>query len=126
MPRLARPYVRAEDLPGIDPKHRPPFRTKLERAAELLRWAKMGLGPLGEPLWMVLVDEPTGWVASFCTDVSATVADILGAVADRSSLEAAFRDCNGIVGAGQQQVRFVGADVGASPVCLWTDTMTEA
>ena len=33
-------YVRAIDLPGIDPKHRPEFRTKLEMGVELLR-----LGP---------------------------------------------------------------------------------
>jgi hypothetical protein len=40
-------------LPGIDPKHRPPFRTKLELAVELLRWAKIWLGLLGKPLWVV-------------------------------------------------------------------------
>ena len=31
-----------------------------------------------------------------------------------------------MVGAGQQQVRFVWANVGAFPMCLWTFTMTEA
>jgi hypothetical protein len=50
---LARLYVRKNDLPGIDPKHRPEFRTKLELAVELLRWAKLWLGLLGKPLWMV-------------------------------------------------------------------------
>ena len=75
---------------------------------------------------MVLVDEPNGWVAFFCTDPAATVADILGCVANRFSLEIAFRDCKDIVGAGQQQVRFVRASVGAFHVCLWTFTMTEA
>jgi hypothetical protein len=44
---LARLYLRKKDLPGIDPKHRPPFRTKLELAVELLRWAKPWLGLLG-------------------------------------------------------------------------------
>jgi hypothetical protein len=225
LPLLARLYVRKKDLPGIDPKHRPPFRTKLELAVELLRWAKTWLGLLGKPLWVVadgayakaaflkpamglgmtvvsrlrkdaalwtgpgprpqgrrgrprtygehrinlakragqrrgwtigvfdlygeptvkryktflatwrpvggvirvvLVDEPTGWVAFFCTDPSATVADILTTVADRFSLETAFRDCKEVVGAGQQQVRFVWANVGAFHVCLWTFTMTEA
>jgi hypothetical protein len=225
LPRLARLYVRKKDLPGIDPKHRPPFRTKLELAVELLRWAKIWLGLLNKPLWVVadgayakaaflkpakslgmtvvsrlrkdaalrtvpgpkppgrrgpaptygdrridlakragqrrgwatgvfdlygepavkrsktfvatwrpaggairvvLVDEPTGGVASFCTDPSASVADNLTAVADRFSLEIAFRDCKEIVGAGQQQVRFVWASVGAFHVCLWTFTMTEA
>jgi SRSO17 transposase len=227
LPLLARMYVRKKDLPGIDPKHRPAFRTKLELAVELLRWAKVWLGLLGKPLWVVadgayakanflkpakslgmtvvsrlrcdaalwslppavpvdqrgpgrprvygterislakragqrrgwtaeaftlygervtkryktflatwrpaggvirvvLVDEPTGWRAYFCTDPSATVAEILTAVADRFSLEITFRDCKEIVGAGQQQVRFVWANVGAFHVCLWTFTLTEA
>lgn len=227
LPLLARLYVRKKDLPGIDPKHRPEFRTKLELAVELLRWAKTWLGLLGKPLWVVadgayakkdvlkpakslgmtvvsrlrcdaalwslppavpvdqrgpgrprvygterislakrsgqrrgwtteaftryggravkryktflatwrpaggvirvvLVDEPTGWRAYFCTDASASVADILTTVADRFSLEITFRDCKEVVGAGQQQVRFVWANVGAFHVCLWTFTMTEA
>jgi hypothetical protein len=225
LPLLARLYVRKKDLPGIAPKHRPPFRTKLERAVELLRWASTWLGLLGKPLWVVadgayakaaflkpamglgvtvvsrlrkdaalwtvpvprpsgrrgrpriygehrialakragqrrgwttgvfdlygqptvkryktflatwrpaggvirvvLVDEPTGWVAFFCTEASATVVDILTTVADRFSLETTFRDCKEVVGAGQQQVRFVWANVGAFHLCLWTFTMTES
>lgn len=82
--------------------------------------------PAGGVIRVVLVDEPTGWRAYFCTDPSATVAEILTAVADRFSLEIAFRDCKEVVGAGQQQVRFLWANVGAFHVCLWTFTMTEA
>jgi hypothetical protein len=218
-------YVRAKDLPGIDPKHRPEFRTKLELAVELLRRAHTWLRYTGKPLWVVvdgayakapflkpamalgmtvvsrlrrdaalftvpgprrpgrrgrpriygesrvelakragqrrgwttgtfvlygerarkryktfeatwrpaggpirvvLVAEPTGWVAFFCTDVTASVEAILTAVADRFSLETAFRDVKEVVGAGQQQVRFVWASVGAFHLCLWTFTMTEA
>src|SRR3954447_15183403 len=52
LPLLARLYVRKKDLPGIDPEHRPPFRTKLELAVELLRWAKPWLGLLGLPIWV--------------------------------------------------------------------------
>jgi hypothetical protein len=227
LPLLARLYVRKKDLPTIDPKHRPAFRTKLELAVELLRWAKTWLGLLGQPLWVVadgayanreflrpakslgmtvvsrlrrdaalrslppvapagrrgpgrpriygaervslakrggqrrgwtteeftlygervskryraflatwepaggvirvvLVDEPTGWRAYFCTDPEASVAEILGAVADRFSLEIAFRECKQVVGAGQQQVRFIRANIGAFHVCLWTYTLTEA
>jgi hypothetical protein len=225
LPLLARLYVRRKDLPRIDPQHRPAFRTKLELAADLLRWAVSWLGFLGKPLWVVadgayakapflkpmralavtvvsrlrkdaalwgvpgprpqhrrgpnriygekridlakrggqrrgwvtgtfalygkatakryktfvatwrpaggairvvLVDEPTGWVAFFCTDPAASVADVLTAVADRFSLETTFRDCKEVVGAGQQQVRFVWASVGAFHVCVWTFTMTEA
>jgi hypothetical protein len=224
LPLSARMYVRKKDLPGIDPKHRPAFRTKLELAGELLRWAKTWLGLLGKPIWVVadgayakaaflkpaksfgmtvvsrlrkdaalrtlpgprpagkrgrprtygpdvidlakrggqrrgwstgtftlygvatvkryktflatwrpaggairvvLVDEEAGWRAYFCTDTSASVADILTTVADRFSLEITFRECKQVVGAGQQQVRFIWANVGAFHVCLWTYTMTE-
>jgi DDE superfamily endonuclease len=82
--------------------------------------------PAGGVIRVVLVDETTGWRAYFCTDPSATVAEILTAVADRFSLEITFRDCKEVVGAGQQQVRFVWASFGAFHVCLWTFTMTEA
>lgn len=82
--------------------------------------------PAGGAIRVVLVDEATGWRAYFCTDTSATVADILGVVADRFSLEITFRECKQVVGAGQQQVRFVWANVGALHVCLWAYTMTEA
>jgi hypothetical protein len=225
LPLLARLYVRKKDLPAIDPKHRPEFRTKLEMGIELLRWAKKWLGLLKKPIWVVvdgayakanflkpakglgmtvvsrlrkdaalwavpgpkppgrrgpaptygkdkvslakrggqrrgwssevfdlygkptrkryktfvatwrpaggairvlLVDEPSGWVAFFCTDVSASVAEILSAVANRFSLEITFRDCKEVVGAGQQQVRFLWASIGAFHICLWTFTMTEA
>jgi hypothetical protein len=226
LPLLSRMYIRKKDLPKIAPKHRPAFRTKLELAVELLRWAKFWLGRWGKALWVVvdgayakkeflkpakalgmtvisrlrcdaalwslppvippdqrgpgqpriygterislakragqrrgwttevftlygkrvtkryktflatwkpaggvirvvLVDEPTGWRAYFCTDPAATVADILTAVADRSSLETTVRECKEIVGAGQQQVRFVWANLGAFHICLWTYTMTE-
>ena len=225
LPLPSRLYVREKDSPAIDPEHRPEFRTKLELAVELLRWAEPWLELLKLPIWVVadgacakkeflkptaspgmtvvsrlrkdaalrgspgpkppgrrgpaptygpdvidlaerggqrrgwssdtfelygegvvkryktflatwrpaggairvvLVDEPTGWRAYFCTDPSASVADILGMVADRFSLEITFRECKQVVGAGQQQVRFLRANVGAFHVCLWTFTMTEA
>lgn len=225
LPLLARLYVRRKNLGSIDPWHRPPFRTKLELAVELIRWAKVWLGFLGKPMWVVadgayakapflkpmralgvtvvsrlrkdsalrtvpgprrpgqrgrrriygdgqidlakragqrrgwaagtfdlygkrtvkryktfvatwrpaggvirvvLVDEPTGWVAFFCSDPTATVADVLTGVANRFSLEVAFRDLKEVIGAGQQQVRFVWASVGSFHVCLWAFTMTEA
>jgi hypothetical protein len=53
LPLLSRLCVRKTDLPGIDPKHRPPFRTKLELAVELLRWAEPWLGLLNLPIWVV-------------------------------------------------------------------------
>ena len=225
LPLLARLYVRRKDLPGIAPWHRPEFRTKLELAGELVRWALTWLGRWGKPLWVVadgayakaaflkpmrapgvtvvsrlrkdaalrsvpaprrtgqrgrprvygehkvelakragqrrgwqtgtfdlygkptrkrykaflatwrpagglirvvLVDERAGWRAYFCSDAAASVADILGCVADRFSLETTFRDCKEVVGAGQQQVRFAWASVGSFHLCLWAFTLTEA
>lgn len=225
LPLLARLYVRRRNLGSIDPPHRPPFKTKLELAVELVRWAKVWLGFLGRPLWVVadgayakapflkpmralgvtvvsrlrkdaalrtapgtrrpgqrgrrriygerridlakragqrrgwatgtfrlygkatakryktfvatwrpaggairgvLVDEPAGWVAFFCSDPTATADDVLVAAANRFSLETTFRDCKEVVGAGQQQVRFIRANVGSFHVCLWTFTLTEA
>jgi hypothetical protein len=81
--------------------------------------------PAGGVLRVVLVDEPGGWRAYFCTDVAATVADILGAVADRFSLELAFRDLKEVWGVGQQQVRNVWASVGAYHLGLWLYTLVE-
>ncbi len=75
---------------------------------------------------VVLVDGEAGWRAYFCTDTTASVADILGLVADRFGLETAFRDCKQVAGAGQQQVRRLRANVGSFHVCLWACTMTEA
>ncbi len=82
--------------------------------------------PAGGVIRVVLVDEPTGWRAYFCTDPSASVADMLMTVEDRFSLEITFRGCKEIVGAGQQQVRFIWASIGAFHICLWTYTLTEA
>jgi hypothetical protein len=38
----------------IDLRHRPAFRTKLEFAVELLRWAVTWLKHWGQPLWVVV------------------------------------------------------------------------
>ena len=81
--------------------------------------------PAGGAIRVVLVDEPKGWVAFFCTDTTATVADILGVVADRFSLETCFRDLKQVVGAGRQQVRGLASSVGCFHLCLWSFVMTE-
>jgi hypothetical protein len=225
LPLLARLYVRNKDLPRVPAGSRPPFRTKLQLAVELLRWLVTWLGWLGKPLWVVadgafakapvlqaaralgvtlvsrlrkdaalcsvpgprpkgrrgpsriygerrielakragqrrgwdrgtfelygkptlkryqsfqatwrpagglirvvLVQEPSGWVAFFCTDPEARVSDILGAVAARCSLETAFGDVKQVEGAGQEQVRKLATNVGCFHVCLWSYTLSEA
>ena len=82
--------------------------------------------PAGGVIRVVLVNEPTGWRAYFSTDPAVSVTDILGAVADRFALETTFRDVKEVVGAGQQQVRFIWACIGAFHLCLWAFTLTEA
>ena len=82
--------------------------------------------PVSGVIRVVLVQESHGWVAFFSTDRNASVADILGLVADRFSLENCFRDLKEVVGAGEQQVRRRATNVGAFHVCLWTFVMTEA
>lgn len=72
---------------------------------------------------LVLVDEPWGWVPFFCTDTAAP--DILGCVAGRFSLETCFRELKAVIGAGQQQVRLVRANVWTFQGCLRKFTMTE-
>jgi hypothetical protein len=139
-------------VPGRWPKHRPgPQRIYGERRIDLAKRGRQCRGwasgtftmygkptvkryksfvatwrPAGGAIRVVLVDEPPGWVAFFCTDTAASVADILESVAARFSLEVTFRDLKEVVGAGQQQVRRVRASVGAFHVCVWTFTMTEA
>jgi hypothetical protein len=75
---------------------------------------------------VVLVDEPNGWRAYFCTDPKAEAADVLMTIANRFSLEITVREVKEVVGAGRRQVRFLHASVGAFHVCLWTFTPTEA
>jgi hypothetical protein len=81
--------------------------------------------PAGGVIRVVLVREPHGWVAFFCTDPSATVADVLGTVADRFALEQCFHDLKEVWGAAAPQVRNVWACVGAFHLNLWLHTLTE-
>lgn len=225
LPLLARLYIRQKDLPKVPAKHRPPFQTKLEQAAELLDWLVRRLGWLKKPLWLVvdgayakkevlrparklgvvivsrlrkdaalrslppterpsgkpgpmptygkqaislakraghqrgwqeeefflyreavskryktflatwppagglirvvLVQEERGWVAYFATDAAATVEDILEAVAARGAIEQAFHDLKEVWGLGQQQLRNLGANIGAYHLNLWMYTLVE-
>ena len=74
---------------------------------------------------VVLVKNPSGWVAYFCTDPTATAADILGLVSDRAAIEQVFHDVKEIWGAGQQQLRNVYANIGAWHMNLWAHSLVE-
>jgi hypothetical protein len=54
LPLWAEMYVRAKDLPKLPSWSRPPFRTKLEMAANLVTWAAQALDFLGKTLWVVV------------------------------------------------------------------------
>lgn len=82
-------------------------------------------GVAGGVIRVVLVKEEDGWRAYFCTDPNATVADILGMVADRNSLEQTFKDVKEVWGAGQQQLRNLHANIGAWHLNLWAYTLVE-
>jgi hypothetical protein len=82
--------------------------------------------PAGGLIRVVLVKNDDGsWVAFFCTDPNASVADILEAVANRSAIEQLFHDVKEVHGAGQQQLRNVWANVAAWNVSLWAYTLVE-
>ncbi len=74
---------------------------------------------------VVLVKESKGWVAFFCTDAAASVAQILEAVADRAALEQVFHDIKEVHGAGQQQLRNYWANLAAFNMNLWLHTLIE-
>ena len=81
--------------------------------------------PAGGLIRVVLVREVDGWVAFFCTDPQATVAQILEAVADRAVIEQDFHDLKEVHGAGQQQVRRYWANVAVYHLNLWLHTLIE-
>src|ERR1700693_3303889 len=81
--------------------------------------------PVGGSLRVVLVREDDGWVAFFCTDAEAAVAQILEAVADRAAIEQDFHDLKEVHGAGQQQVRHYWANVAVFHLNLWWHTLIE-
>jgi hypothetical protein len=81
--------------------------------------------PVGGTVRVVLVREAHHWLAFFCTDPTASVEQILEAVADRAAIEQNFHDLKEVEGVGQQQVRNVWANVGAFHLNLWAHTLVE-
>jgi hypothetical protein len=81
--------------------------------------------PVGGVIRVVLVRETDGWVAFFCTKATATVAEILEAVADRAAIEQDFHDIKEVHGAGQQQLRNYWANIAAYHLTLWLYTLVE-
>ena len=82
--------------------------------------------PVGGVIRVVIVREASGaWRAYFCSEVNATVAEILEAVADRAAIEQNFHDLKEVQGAGQQQLRNYWANVTAYHLTMWLHTLVE-
>jgi hypothetical protein len=81
--------------------------------------------PAGGLIRVVIVKEKGGWLAYYCQDVTASLKDILEAVAGRTSQEQMHADVKEVEGAGQQQLRYWLANVGAYNACLWAYTLVE-
>jgi Transposase DDE domain len=81
--------------------------------------------PAGGVIRVVLVKESDGWRAFFCTQAEASVAEILGLVAQRGAIEQTFKDVKEVWGAGQQQLRNLQANIGAWHLNLWAHTLVE-
>jgi hypothetical protein len=54
LPLQARPYIRRADVGGLPPDRPRAFRTKLELAAEQLRWLKPWVGHRSQERWVVV------------------------------------------------------------------------
>ena len=63
-------------------------------------------------------DNPSEWVAFFCTDLTVSVETNIKGVADRAAIEQNFHNVKEVHGAGQQQVRNVWSNVACWNLCL--------
>ena len=79
----------------------------------------------GGAIRVVIVQEHSGPQFFYCTDVTASVAEIIEAFADRSAIEQVFHDVKEVWGSGQQQVRNVWSNVACWHLNLWLHTLVE-
>lgn len=74
---------------------------------------------------VVLVREDSGWRAFFSTDPTMTAEAILAIASRRTAVEQMFHDLKAVEGWGEQQVRDVWANVGASQANVCAHTQVE-
>lgn len=79
----------------------------------------------GQAIRVVIVRETNGPQFFYCTDVTASVVQILEVFADRGAIEQVFHDIKEIWGSGQQQVRNLWANIAVWHLNLWAYTLTE-
>jgi hypothetical protein len=82
--------------------------------------------PAGCLVQVLVVRESNDCFRAFmCTNLTASAVEILEAVADRYAIEQNFSDIKEIEGAGQQQVRTIGGNLGAFHLNLWLHSIVE-
>jgi hypothetical protein len=79
----------------------------------------------GGEIRVVIVEEKTGPQFFYCTDVNASVSEIVEIFSDRGSIEQVFHDVKEIWGSGQQQVRNLWSNIGVWHLNLWLHTLVE-
>ena len=79
--------------------------------------------PAGCLVQVLIVRESTD--CFMCTDLAASAVQILEAVAHRYAIEQNFSDLKEIEGAGQQQVRTLGSNIGVFHLNVWLHSMVE-
>ena len=80
---------------------------------------------MGQVQVLIVRESKDCFRAFMCTDLTASAVKILEAVADRYAIEQNFSDIKEIEGAGQQQVRTIGSNIGAFHLNLWLHSMVE-
>jgi hypothetical protein len=96
-----------------------------KRATKIAKTFLATYRPVRGVIRVVLVKEEHGWFALFCTDLAASVVEILEAFADRATIEQDFHDVKEVWGAGQQQVRNIWTNVAVFQLSLWMYTLVE-
>lgn len=79
----------------------------------------------GGVIRVVIVQETTGPQFFFCSDVDASVKEVIETFADRSAIEQVFHDVKEAWGSGQQQVRNLWTNIAVWHINLWLHTLTE-
>ena len=79
----------------------------------------------GGAIRVVIVQEKDGPQFFYCTDVNASVREIVEAFADRAAIEQVFHDVKEVWGSGQQQVRNLWTNIAVWHLNLWMHTLVE-
>lgn len=80
---------------------------------------------VGGPILVVIRRyDSKSWAAFFCTNPQADPVDVLTLAAERWAIEEDFHDLKENLGAGEQQVRNIWANIGCWHLCMWAFVLT--